>query len=191
MKLLFYFAALSQAKSFIERPFEMIDLSEQDTIFDRLVREASLDDDEGSAQEELPFNPEPKAPQPDEPIPGPLPTDTGLVPKPSEPSKSLVSSTESPALTQTAVNEDLKNLAETEVIEESIDTTPPSETTTGGSDNNSTTIQTSTSTPSDNSNTTTVITTTQAGTTKADSSATSVSLSTLIIMTVLSVSWAL
>ena len=92
-----------------------------------------------------------------------------------------------------AVNEDLKSTLgeETEVIEESIDTTP---TTSTGSDTNTTsTVQTSTTSSSDNSNSTTVVTTTEAGTTKsADSSAQTVSvqtLSTLIVMTILS--WAL
>ena len=90
-----------------------------------------------------------------------------------------------------AVNEDLKpTLGEdTEVIEDSIDTTAP--TSTGSDSNTTSTIQTSTTPSNDNSNSTTVVTTTQAGTTKsADSSAVSFStLSTLIVMTILS--WAL
>ena len=91
-----------------------------------------------------------------------------------------------------AVNEDLKSTLgeETEVIEDSIDsTTAP--TSTGSDTNTTSTIQTSTTPSSDNSNSTTVVTTTEAGTTKsADSSAVSFStLSTLIVMTILS--WAL
>ena len=91
-----------------------------------------------------------------------------------------------------AVNEDLKSTLgeDTEVIEDSIDsTTAP--TSTGSDTNTTSTIQTSTTPSSDNSNSTTVVTTTQAGTTKsADSSAVTVTtLSTLIVLTILS--WAL
>ena len=57
-------------------------------------------DEEGSGQEDSVFNPDlgiqPKAPEPDQPIPGPVPgSDTGIVPKPDE-----TNPTSTPAITQ-------------------------------------------------------------------------------------------
>ena len=64
----------------------------------RLVRDAPLGD-EGSGDEEI-FQPDlgiqPKAPVPDQPIPGPVPdSDTGVVPKPAE-----TNPTSTPPITQ-------------------------------------------------------------------------------------------